>query len=381
MSVRKRKLPSGKTVYEVRWRDAGRNRSKAFPTLGEAKTYDDEISRLRRQGDLAWEMARRDLTVLQLAEDWWERRASTVSKSTQSSYARHLDKRILPEFGSRRAVTLRPGDVERWMQKMRDAGTGEPTIAHAVAALQSVLTLAVRDGLLVANPVSGAHRPAVVRERHPVLIRPITVERMVWDLRWRGREREAVLLELLAYAGLRPESEAITLTWRQVTDRTITVTSRKGRQARPKTRSIPIFPPLARTLAEWRLRSGRPGPDALVIPCNGGPWTGDDWRNWQRRVFKPVAWWAYLPGDVIARDLRGSLASLLIHEGRPVPDVAEIMGHSAEVCLRVYAQIWAEFDFRQRVSAVEAMESARARVRTEYARWQKAEEGFARNAA
>lgn len=381
MSVQKRRLPSGTIVYEVRWRDAGRNRSRSFPTRAEAKRYDDELGRLRRQGDLAWEMSRREITVEALMADWWARRSTTVSASTRESYGRHFDLRIRPEFGHRRAVTLRPGDIERWMQRMRDEGIGEATIAHTVAALQSVLTLAVRDGLLIANPVSGAYRPAVVRERHPVLIRPITVERMSWDLRYRGREREAVLLELLAYAGLRPESEAITLTWRQVTDRTITVTSRKGRQARPKTRSIPIFPPLARTLAEWRLRCGRPGPDALVIPCDGGPWSGDDWRNWQRRVFKPVAWWAYLPADVIARDLRGSLASLLIHEGRPVPDVAEIMGHSAEVCLRVYAQIWAEFDFRKRVSAVDAMESARDHVRTEYARWRRDDEGGTRNAA
>lgn len=373
MSVHKRTLPSGRIVYEVRYRDGDKHRSRSFPTRDEAIRYDGELGRLRRMGDLAWEMQRRETTVAQLVADWWDRRAGQVSPDTRDAYGRHFDKRILPALGTRRAASLRPGDIERWMNDLRDGGAGEPTVAHALAALQAVLTLAVRDGLLIANPVSGVRKPVVERARHPVLIKPLQVERMTEDLRYRHRTRDAVLVELLAYAGLRPESEAVTLTWRQVRERTIVVTTRKGRNRRPRERSIPIFPPLARTLAEWRLRQGRPGPDELVIPNDGLPWSKDDWRNWQRRVFKPVAWWAgYLPADVRARDLRGSLASLLIHEGRSARDVADIMGHSPEVCLRIYSQIWAEFDYEHRLNAVETMESARTLVRTEYARWDRA---------
>lgn len=371
MSIHRITLKSGTVRYAVRYRDGDQQKSRNFPTRAEAKAFDDEIGRLRRLGDLAWELERRDTTVAMLVADWWDRRAASLSASTRSTYGRHFDKRILPEFGTRRATTLRPGDIERWMQKMRDTGTGEPTIAHATAALQSVLTLAVRDGLLVANPVSGAQKPVVERTRYPHLIRPLAVERMLWDLRWRGMERDAVLVEILAYAGLRPESEAVTLRWRQVQDNTLTVTSRKGRSARVKVRSVPILPPLASTLAAWRMRRGRPGPNELVLPFGESEWTKDDWRNWQRRVFKPCAWFAgYLPADVRSRDLRGSFASLLIHEGRSVPDVARFLGHSPDVCLRDYAQVWEEFDFEKRVSAVDAIVSARATVRSEFARWQ-----------
>jgi len=48
------------------------------------------------------------------------------------------------------------------------------------------------------------------------MISPENVEAIRTRLLALGRTRDATLVSLLAYAGLRPESEAVTLTWEQV---------------------------------------------------------------------------------------------------------------------------------------------------------------------
>ena len=70
-----------------------------------------------------------------------------------------------------------------------------------------------------------------------------------------------------------------------------------------------------------------------------------------------------------AHDLRHSFASLLIHEGGSVLEVARQLGNSPDVTLTTYGHFFEEFEPASRVSAGEAIEAARAKVdiRGEYA--------------
>jgi hypothetical protein len=43
--------------------------------------------------------------------------------------------------------------------------------------------------------------------------------------------------------------------------------------------------PLARDLAEFRIRCGLPADDELVF----GDWSPGDWDNWRERIFQPAA--------------------------------------------------------------------------------------------
>lgn len=175
-----------------------------------------------------------------------------------------------------------------------------------------------------------------------------------------GRERDAILVELLAYAGLRPESEAVTLPWRGVRDASILVQATKT----SRERTLPMLAPLRESLHVWRLRCARPPAGALVVPPRTGdaPWTRDEWRYWRRHRFAPAARAVGLPDEVRPRDLRGSLASLLIHEGRSIVEVGVWMGHSPEVCLRDYAQILSDVEPGHRMPAEQAIREARARA-------------------
>jgi hypothetical protein len=121
--------------------------------------------------------------------------------------------------------------------------------------------------------------------------------------------------------------------------------------------------PLRADLAEWRLRQGRPGAEALVFPTNlGRPFRETDWRNWRRRIYKPAA---KAEGIDCARpyDLRHSFASLRIHEGKlSIVELAEQMGHTPTQCLSTYAHVLAELRGAEKVSAEEQIRRARAAV-------------------
>jgi site-specific recombinase XerD len=181
---------------------------------------------------------------------------------------------------------------------------------------------------------------------------------MVERIRARLRLRDATLVSLLAYAGLRPESEAIALTWGQVGRRSLRIRATKT----DRERHVKLLRPLAQDLAHWRHALGKPSAQDLVFPVRKDRWSRHDWRNWLRRVYRPAAQAAGLDRTARPRDLRGSFASLLIWEGQNVVEVAHQLGHSAQTCLRDYAGVFAEFDIANRVSAETVIKRARQEV-------------------
>lgn len=366
MSVHELTLPSGKTTFQVRYRDGVKHRSKNFPTRRAATTFDDDVDEMRRTGELARHIHNQRVTLADMVVEWWDRRRDDVSAQTRENYGIQFDKRILPELGTRTVRSLRPADVERWMNTLRRSGDAEPTVRKALTALQAVLTVAVRDGVIAVNPVAAVPKPRVQRKRVPYLIGPDLVERIRLDLAIRQRPADVLLLDLLAYCGLRPESEAVTLRWGHVRARSLIVRDTKNGQER----TVPLLEPVVESLQAWRQASGTRHLAAdLVVPGPQGAWSRNDWRNWRRRVFAPSsAWAADLPDDARPRDLRSSFVSLLIHEGRSIVEVARQCGHSPEICLRDYAQIVDDVDPFNRMPAADAIRFARANVRFRFAR-------------
>ena len=98
-----------------------------------------------------------------------------------------------------------------------------------------------------------------------------------------------------------------------------------------------------------------------MFPASSGTfWRATDWRNWRKRIYKPVATAVGIDG---ARpyDLRHAFASLLIHEGRlSVVEIAAQLGHNPTVCLDTYAHVMAEERGGEHVSAEEQIVQARA---------------------
>jgi integrase len=172
------------------------------------------------------------------------------------------------------------------------------------------------------------------------------------------------LIELLAYSGVRP-GEALALRWGDMREKTLLVERAISlgvvRDTKTtKHRAVRLLAPLAQDLREWKLASGRPDDRALIFPgVDGRPWGEEAWKSWRRRAFARALKAA---GVEHARPyaLRHSFASLLLHEGRSVVDVAAQLGHSPAVCLGTYAHVVAELEGAPRQSAEEAIMAARA---------------------
>ena len=216
-----------------------------------------------------------------------------------------------------------------------------------------------------AGTTTGAAGPPIARDLHPEVIArwhadvlgggagpvaaeaPLTVERIRGRLGarspGRGRvdlaHRDAVLVSLLAYAGLRPQ-EAICLRWGDVRERTLLIYAPKTRRSRPS-RTVRVLAPLRADLAAWRLACGRPsGRQPVVLGADGAAWTRDGYAQWRGKT-----WAKALDALELERAtpyaLRHSFASLLLHEGRSVIDVARQLGHGAQLTMRTYGRCWA----------------------------------------
>ena len=348
--------------WVTRWREGGRQRSRAFDRKRDAVAWDAEVRRRRRLGELDLLEAGRE-TLDEFASEWWRLYAEpNLAAATRTRYAEVWDKHVLRRIGSMELRTVTPEVLERFTADLRQAGVGEPTITKALTLLSSVLGRAVTWGRISRNPVAAVHKPRQPRPKRARAISPSTVEGIRAALIAQSRHGDAVLVSVLAYAGLRP-GEALALRWHHVGDKTLYVEQAvsDGAIGPAKTgqrRSVRLLPPVAQDLREWRLASGRPHGSALVFPRRDGePWRSTDYRNWRRRVFGPAAEVAGQP-KLRPYDLRHSFVSLLIAEGDSIVEIACQAGHSPMMSLNVYGHALEEFSGK-RVDAGEAIKRAR----------------------
>ncbi|MGH3134477.1 MAG: tyrosine-type recombinase/integrase [Gaiellaceae bacterium] len=221
-------------------------------------------------GDLRHLEAGRE-TLEEFAEEWWRIYAlPNLARNTLASYAALWDAHVLPRLGATPLRELDPLTVSAFRAELTAAGVGSASVRRVMVIVQGVLERAVEWQRIPANPARAVRKPPQRRERAVHPLAPITVERIRAHLLDAGRVRDAVLVSVLAYSGLRP-GEALALTWGHVRERTILVeravalgelkTTKTGR-----TRTVRLLAPLAADLSEWRIGQGKPPGDSLVFP-------------------------------------------------------------------------------------------------------------------
>lgn len=345
MSVRLDKR-SGK--YVVRWRLNGRHRSRAFTSKRDAERWDHEQKRAKELGVL-FEPTRGGETLSEVVELWWAGHVTaSLQEHTRDAYRVTWGRHIKPALGELPIQALSPGRVDAFRQALDEAGTGAATIAKALAILSGVCRFAVLRGLIDANPVREVRKPRVRRARFVTPLTPIDVERIRRELLREGRLRDASLVSALGYAGLRP-GEALALRWSDVRSASVLIerSAAKGAVKATKNerlRAVRLLLPLAEDFAVWRARSDVAGDSDYVFANRRGGVSGEfDWRNWRRRVFAPAA---VAAGVTVGRpyDLRHSFASLLVHEGRSLADVAVQLGDAVATVASTYTHAFVEAD-------------------------------------
>ena len=303
-------------------------------------------------------------TLADFATEWWALYAvPNLAPKTLKVYADLWDRYVLPRLGGYRLRNLTPEVLARFRADLAAAGVGDPTIRKLMSIVQGVLQRAVEWHRLTTNPALAVRKPVQRRMRRIEPPSPLAVERMRARLRADGRLRDATLVCVFAYAGLRP-GEALALEWQNVGDRRIVVEgavslgSVKDTKTR-QTRSVRLLAPLATDLAEWRLACGRPDGTTLVFPGREGrPWANHDWRNWRKRVYAPVAAGVQIDGSR-PYDLRHAFCSLLIAEGLSLVEIAQQAGHSPAMTLATYAHVIEELAGTERRPAEAVIRDAR----------------------
>jgi integrase len=367
--------------HQVRWREAnGRRRARTFTRERDATRFAAHVRTVLEAGGVL--RLERDIPTLAVfVEEYWRVHAvPNLAPKTREVYKRVWAKHVLPRLGDLSLRAITPAVVNlQLVEPMRRARAGEPVILKTLTMLQSVMALAVlhHGDVVPANPVRAVRKPKQSR-RDAVPIWPTVIETMRAGL----SQRDATIVSVLAYGGLRPE-EMLALLWADVREDTLVVERAladgqvRGDDRRKRhDRVVRLLTPLAKDLAEWCLASGRPAGTQLVFPrADGTPWREHDWRNWRRRVYQPAARTVGLAAPR-PYDLRGSFVSLLIHEGRSVVDVAEQAGHTAETCLRHYARLFRDAP-AERVPADVAIGRARDAIRDGLGRGADAEAGSA----
>lgn len=334
--------PNGKWVD--RWSDpvTGQHRQRTFDRKGDRDRFKRERIRQQQLGGLA-ALLEPDVSVAEYVEHWYEAHALVeLTAKTRKVYAHAWAKHLLPRVGTYGLREVTPEVVLELRRRMAKAKVGDAMQAKALVMLQSVFTLAVTEqkttGVLV-NPVALVRKPRVHSDRQVPPIRPEAVE----QLRARLAVRDAAMVSVLAYAGLRPQ-ELLALHVEDIGPRSLFIARKAvdgelvGYTKTEPHRSVELLAPLRADLRDYMLATGiRAG---LLFPRpDGGPWRETDWRNWRRRVYRSNAEKVGLPASR-PYDLRGSWVSLLVWEGRTMLEVSRMAGHTVATSDRHYARIF-----------------------------------------
>ena len=199
MSVQKRG-----NGWRVRWQEGDRWRSRTFSTKRDALLFDGDLRRKRRLGELARLDAGTESLDTYVAGTWALTHAPLLAPVTRQTYAALYDAQVSPSLGSISLRELTPDLIARWQADRLAAGVGPASVQKSLALLGSVLQRAAESGRIVANPARLVRKAKMPRRAEVRPLAPLTIEKM----RAVSTPRDAALLSVLAYAGLRPGEAA-----------------------------------------------------------------------------------------------------------------------------------------------------------------------------
>ena len=138
-------------MFEVRWREGGRNRSRRFSKLTDARAWRDETRRRKQMGGMA-HLLPVNLTLTEFTRRWLEAKIPELSPNTVRGYDFLLNRHVLPFLGSFQLSELRPSVIAQWQEERLADGCGRRSIAQAQALLSTICRAAVARELMQSNP-------------------------------------------------------------------------------------------------------------------------------------------------------------------------------------------------------------------------------------
>ena len=339
MSISKRRLKNGSTVYDV-VEYTGFTlhgiRDRKSVTCTSYKDAKREQARLVALRDATRNRSGR-ITLSQYVEQWYRPLMGELAASSRDTYERELRLRILPALGG---IDVR--DVNRAMiQRMVDGCKTHAPAKKALGVLKTILNEAVGDGIIVMNPACArfAMPPSGRKRDNGIVIGSFSAMRPVLDAAegWGDGTCEKLAVTGLLM-GLRPE-ERYGLDWADVDFRAGMVRVRRAYTAvsaaeggnvlketktKRSARDVPMPPEASRRL----MRLSRDGNVVMSGPFLIGA-SG-------KRLTPSTAckrWRAFLRDHpdlppVTVENMRHSFATSYLAGGGNVENLSRILGHS-----------------------------------------------------
>lgn len=336
--------------YWVRYRAGGKQRSRTFGSRRDAEAFELQI-RVEKQRRGMVLIDRGSVTLDAFSDQWWEAKREEWSDGVRAQYRKYLVQDILPTLGGYELREITPGLVDQWVSLLR-RDRGVQTVTKLMGVLSGIMRHAVLNDLIDYNPVREVRKPKGEQKSAPWPYSPSEIE----TIRGVLRPRDATLVSVLGYMGLRP-AEALRMRWEDVHESTVTVRDRKRSRQRPGI----ILPPVAQDLKVWKMQSP---PNELVFPdTKGTEWSREQWANWRDRVWRKALRDTKLwDKDNRPYRLRSSFVSLLLaDQNYSLMEVATYAGHSLDVMSRHYAGLIAEFQGKNIDAATEIRKARQER--------------------
>lgn len=274
------------------------------------------------------------VTIGEYAESWVETVAKQrVRPTTLANYKRLVKLHVIPHIGGLRLDRLAPLHLQSWQAALEQAGVSPSQRHAAYVLLKTVLSQALRLGLIARNPLDAIDRPRISRKELQILA-PAEVRQL---LEAAEGHRLKPLLVLAVATGAR-QGELFGLQWRDVDletgvltiQRTLVEVSGHIEFGEPKTKRSRRRVDLPRYAVE-ALRAYRskqpatPHPATLIFTDTlGHPLRRS---NFTRRVWHKLLEKSNLP-RVKFHSLRHSHITTLLAEGANLKAVSERVGHS-----------------------------------------------------
>jgi integrase len=361
----------GKRWLSVWHDEAGAERAKAFATKDASDKHWKAMETDRERGDYVDPKAGREL-LGPVGRRWLASR--TVDPATAIRYELLWRLHVEPTFGRRQVRAIRPSQVQAWLADL-GAKAGPSTVAGAFLVLQGCLNLAVADEMIKRNP---ADSPVVSKPRAGLggKIQPWT-DAQVAAVTDAHPDHLRLLPEIMTGCGLRV-AEALALAAGDFdfgekilhVSRQLKKLGKDHVYALPKNdreRDVPLpdwaaaavrahlasHPAWACTLP-WEKTAGKTQTHSLLFRWADGSYVR--YRSYSEQVWKP----ALVAAGIITKpgfdnrkrphylttskegphQLRHYYASVMLHGGVSVKELAEYLGHhDPAFTLRVYSHL------------------------------------------
>lgn len=342
---RGRKLPKGirqrsNSTFEGRFTYQGESYCVHAATIGETQKA---MNDLRYKLEHGFFSAADKLTFGEWFDTWMQQyKKNKVKAGTYRAYQKYYDVAVREMLGKKQLASIRGEHIQGIYNKLAEKGYKHASIKVVAAMLNGCFAQAVKNRMLMYNPVKAAELPKCEEKQARIAL---TKEQQELFLKYAERSKRGNFFRILLLTGMR-NGELRGLKYSDVDRKNEVIHIRRtikyieGRgiiEDTPKTktsrRDIPLRADILQLLQEQKKRN-----EASGIQCidayyfqgrDGGPLNESALINSLHRIVKWIRADGYDFPDITPHTLRHTFATRAIEAGMQPQTLKTILGHSS----------------------------------------------------